>query len=87
MMILETILQAFIVTIITIVVLLISAFSFLWFQRCFWRDCSDSNCCKEKIKWKCPSCGDIVTSDTQPYCKTCSHVERLDVKMIKQENK
>ena len=38
-------------------------------------------------KWKCPKCGDTVESDTQPYCKTCSHIERLDVKMEKQENK
>ena len=38
-------------------------------------------------KWKCPRCGDVEESDTQPYCKTCSHVERLDIKMVKQENK
>ena len=38
-------------------------------------------------KWECPRCGDIVISDTQPFCKTCSHIERFDVKMEKQENK
>ena len=38
-------------------------------------------------KWKCPRCGDVEESDTQPYCKTCSHIERLDVKMEKLENK
>ena len=38
-------------------------------------------------KWKCPSCGETEESDTQPYCKTCSHIERFDVKMEKQEDK
>ena len=38
-------------------------------------------------KWKCPKCDDIVESDTQPYCKTCSHIERIDIKMDKLENK
>ena len=38
-------------------------------------------------KWKCPNCGDIVECEEQPYCKTCGHIERIDVKMIKQENK
>ena len=38
-------------------------------------------------KWKCPSCGEIEESDTQPYCKTCSHIERFNVKMEKQEDK
>ena len=38
-------------------------------------------------KWKCKQCGDIVKSDVQPYCKTCSHIERFDVKMEKLENK
>ena len=38
-------------------------------------------------KWKCPRCGDIEKADEQPYCKKCSHIERFDVKMVKQENK
>ena len=38
-------------------------------------------------KWKCPKCGDVVESDVQPYCKACSHIERIDVKMDKLENK
>ena len=38
-------------------------------------------------KWKCPKCGKIEESDTQPYCKICSHIERFDVKMYKLENK
>ena len=38
-------------------------------------------------KWKCPKCDDVVECEEQPYCKTCGHVERIDVKMIKQENK
>ena len=44
-------------------------------------------CCKKKIRWQCPRCGDVVSSDEQPYCKTCSHVERIDIKMDKLENK
>ena len=38
-------------------------------------------------KWKCPRCGETEESDVQPYCKGCSHIERFDVKMEKQENK
>ena len=38
-------------------------------------------------KWKCPKCSIIEESDTQPYCKTCGHVERIDVKMDKHDNK
>ena len=38
-------------------------------------------------KWKCRKCDDVVESDTQPYCKTCGHIERIDVKMDKQEDK
>ena len=38
-------------------------------------------------KWECRKCGDTEESETQPYCKTCSHIERFDVKMEKQENK
>ena len=38
-------------------------------------------------KWKCPRCEDVVECEEQPYCKKCSHIERFDVKMEKQENK
>ena len=38
-------------------------------------------------KWECKKCGETAESDTRPYCKTCSHVERIDVKMYKLENK
>ena len=41
----------------------------------------------KKYKWECPKCGDVLKSNIQTYCKTCSHIERLDVKMEKQENK
>ena len=41
----------------------------------------------KKYKWECPKCGDTEESDIQPYCKTCSHIERFDVKMDKLENK
>ena len=36
---------------------------------------------------QCPKCGDVEESDTQPYCKTCSHIDRIDRKMDKLENK
>ena len=42
---------------------------------------------KKKVKWKCKHCGEVVLSDVQPYCKTCMHVERINIKMDKQENK
>ena len=49
------------------------------------------NCsfCKElkSTLWKCSSCGEISKSDTQPYCKTCSHIERIYVKMNKVNDK
>ena len=34
-------------------------------------------------KWKCPKCDEIEESDTQPYCKTCMHIERHDKRMQK----
>ena len=41
----------------------------------------------KKYKWECPKCGDTEESDIQPYCKTCSHIERIDVKMNKVNDK
>ena len=38
-------------------------------------------------EWKCPKCKKTEKSNEQPYCKTCSHIERFDVKMKKLENK
>ena len=40
---------------------------------------------KQYYRWKCKKCGDVVSSDTQPFCKTCAHIERIDVKMEKME--
>ena len=38
---------------------------------------------QKKYKWECSNCGDTIMCVTQPYCKKCCHVERVDVKMEK----
>ena len=37
----------------------------------------------KKYKWECKNCQEIIISDTQPYCKACTHIERRDIKMDK----
>ena len=44
--------------------------------------CSFCKDLKETL-WECSNCSEIVKSDTQPYCKTCMHIERYDKKMVK----
>ena len=38
---------------------------------------------KKKYKWKCSECGEILKSETQPFCKPCSHIDRTSKKMDK----
>lgn len=45
------------------------------------------NLFKKKYRWICEHCGDIAKSDTRPFCKPCSHVERKNVKMFIIRNK
>ena len=32
-------------------------------------------------KWECTRCGTKEVAYEQPYCKGCSHIERIDIKM------
>ena len=41
------------------------------------------NLFKKNYKWVCYDCGDVVKSQTQPYCKPCSHINRNNMKMDK----
>ena len=41
------------------------------------------NLFKKKYQWVCSDCGDILKSSTQPYCKPCSHIDRITKKMDK----
>ena len=34
-------------------------------------------------KWICEHCVNIEYSKTQPFCKTCTHIERSPKKMFK----
>ena len=84
---LDKVVETFITIIITIGILGGTGFVFWWAGQTIKRNCSNSDCCKKKLRWECKKCGDVVSSDTQPYCKTCSHIERIDIKMEKLENK
>ena len=84
---LDNILKALTTTLISIIVLSGAGFVLWWAVENIKRNCSKSECCKKDNRWECKHCGDILTSDTQPYCKTCSHIDRIDRKMDKLENK
>ena len=45
-------------------------------------NCSFCKDLKETL-WECTDCGEMVQSDTQPFCKTCMHIERHNKKMTK----
>ena len=36
---------------------------------------------EKKYKWKCSTCPEEAIVVKQPLCKTCSHIERTNVKM------
>ena len=38
----------------------------------------------KKYKWKCSTCPEKAVATKQPFCKTCSHIERMNVKMEKE---
>ena len=79
----DNILESLITTLISIIVLSGAGFVLWWAGETIKRNCSNSNCCKKKNKWECKKCGDVVRCNIQPYCKTCGHIERIDVKMEK----
>ena len=35
----------------------------------------------KKYKWKCTSCTEEAFAVEQPFCKTCSHIEKTNIKM------
>ena len=78
----NNVLEAIGTTFITILILSGTGFVVFWAVESVKR-----NCCTKDNRWECKHCGDILTSDTQPYCKTCSHIDRIDRKMDKLENK
>ena len=41
----------------------------------------------KKYKWKCTTCPEKAFATKQPFCKTCSHIERMNVKMDKVDDK
>ena len=83
----NNIVEAVTMALISIFIMSGAGFVLWWAVESAKRVCSDSSCCKKKFRWKCKKCGDVVSSDTQPFCKTCGHIERINVKMDKQENK
>ena len=83
----DNILEAIIAALLSILIMSGAGFVLWWAVESIKQNCSNSNCCKKKYDWECPKCGKIEESDEQPYCKTCSHIERFDVKMEKLENK
>ena len=70
----ETLLTAFFTLMISIGV----GVTLLWAGKSI-----KETCCKKKFRWKCNKCGDVISSSVQPFCKTCGHIERIDVKMEK----
>ena len=80
---LDKVVETFITIIITIGILGGTGFVFWWAGQTIKRNCSNSDCCKKKYRWKCRRCGDLWKSNKQPYCKICMHVERINVKMEK----
>ena len=79
--------ETFITAIVTIIIMGGVGFITWWAGETLRINCFKGDCCKKKYKWKCKNCGCTLKSDTQPYCKTCIHVERINIKMDKQENK
>ena len=79
----DNILEALITTLISILILSGAGFILWWAVENIKRNCSNSNCCKKNNRWECKSCGDVVSSDTQPFCKTCMHIERINIRMEK----
>ena len=57
--------------------------TFLWAAKSIKHTCDSIKCCKKKYKWICEHCGEVATSDIQPYCKPCTHIERTSKKMIR----
>ena len=41
----------------------------------------------KKYKWKCTTCPEKAYATEQPLCKTCSHIERMSVKMERVDDK
>ena len=41
----------------------------------------------KKYKWKCSTCPEKAVATKQPFCKTCSHIERMNVKMERVDDK
>ena len=78
----ETLLTVFFTLMISIGV----GVTFIWASKSIKETCSKSVCCKKKFRWECKKCGDVVRCNTQPYCKTCGHIERIDVKMVKKND-
>ena len=80
-------LEAVIMAILSILIMSGAGFLLWWSIDSTKRFCSNSDCCKKKLRWECKKCGDVVSSDTQPFCKTCGHIERINVKMDRLENR
>ena len=38
---------------------------------------------EKKYKWKCTNCSEKAFAIEQPLCKTCTHIERTNIKMEK----
>ena len=83
----NNVLEAITAGLLSILIMSGAGFVLWWAVESIKRNCSNSDCCKKENRWECKNCGDVVSSDTQPFCKTCGHIERIDVKMDKQENK
>ena len=41
----------------------------------------------KKSKWKCTTCPEEAYAVEQPFCKTCSHIERTNIKMERVDDK
>ena len=75
------ILEALTAGLLSILIMSGAGFVLWWAVESIKRNCSNSDCCKKKFRWKCNKCGDVISSSVQPFCKTCGHIERIDVKM------